>query len=288
MREIEKPIPRQFNEEDKRRFDEPTNVNKIYPSVDNILLREIADGELLLDENGSAYAKINGTLKKFSSEGDGVKGDKGDPGEKGEKGDKGDQGDKGDKGDQGDPGEGVPVGGTTDQILAKASDTNYDTEWVDPPSGGGGDAWTYIIKPSNQAKTSDTTLADDTHLKFNTLANTLYHIKMKVRLSVHQTPGFKFKINHTGTQTDSVAMGWWNNFLQNSSAVMVGRYERVDNFGTTWAITNASFWSSSLEIDIFLPVTGTAGVFSIQWAQNTSNANAIQVLANSYIEYREL
>jgi hypothetical protein len=31
---------------------------------------------------------------------------------------------------------GVPPGGTTDQVLAKASDQNYDTEWVD--AGGGG------------------------------------------------------------------------------------------------------------------------------------------------------
>lgn len=30
----------------------------------------------------------------------------------------------------------VPAGGTTDQILAKASDADYDTKWVDAPSGG--------------------------------------------------------------------------------------------------------------------------------------------------------
>ena len=32
---------------------------------------------------------------------------------------------------KGDPGEGVAVGGTTGQVLAKASGTDYDTEWVD-------------------------------------------------------------------------------------------------------------------------------------------------------------
>jgi hypothetical protein len=30
----------------------------------------------------------------------------------------------------------VPVGGSTGQILAKNSATNYDTEWIDPPAGG--------------------------------------------------------------------------------------------------------------------------------------------------------
>lgn len=46
---------------------------------------------------------------------------------------------KGDKGDKGDPGEGVPTGGTTGQVLKKASNANYDTEWGSVealPTGG--------------------------------------------------------------------------------------------------------------------------------------------------------
>lgn len=39
-------------------------------------------------------------------------------------------------GPQGDKGEGVPIGGTTGQVLAKASATDYDTAWID--GGGGG------------------------------------------------------------------------------------------------------------------------------------------------------
>ena len=35
-------------------------------------------------------------------------------------------------------GEGVAAGGTDTQILAKASDADYDTEWIDAPTGGGG------------------------------------------------------------------------------------------------------------------------------------------------------
>lgn len=36
-------------------------------------------------------------------------------------------------GPQGSPGPGVPTGGTAGQMLKKASDTDYDTEWVDAP-----------------------------------------------------------------------------------------------------------------------------------------------------------
>lgn len=40
----------------------------------------------------------------------------------------------------GPPGVGVPVGGTTGQVLAKATATNYDTHWVDQTGGTGGGA----------------------------------------------------------------------------------------------------------------------------------------------------
>jgi len=83
----------------------------------------------------------------------GPKGDTGSPGPQGPKGDTGDvgpqgiqgiQGIQGAKGDKGDPGNagatgaGVPVGGATGQILAKKTATDYDTQWIAAPSGGGG------------------------------------------------------------------------------------------------------------------------------------------------------
>ena len=39
-------------------------------------------------------------------------------------------------GPQGIPGVGVPSGGTTGQVLQKASNSDYQTEWTDPASGG--------------------------------------------------------------------------------------------------------------------------------------------------------
>lgn len=35
---------------------------------------------------------------------------------------------------------GLPTGGTTGQVLAKASNTDYDTEWADQ-TGGGSTSW---------------------------------------------------------------------------------------------------------------------------------------------------
>ena len=42
------------------------------------------------------------------------------------------------QGADGAPGVGVPTGGTAGQVLAKVSDTDYDTEWVDQTGGGSG------------------------------------------------------------------------------------------------------------------------------------------------------
>jgi hypothetical protein len=47
------------------------------------------------------------------------------------------KGDTGAQGVQGEAGVGVPVGGATGQVLAKASNTDYDTAWVNAGSGGG-------------------------------------------------------------------------------------------------------------------------------------------------------
>lgn len=70
-----------------------------------------------------------------------LKGDKGDQGPigpqgiQGPKGDDGAQGIQGPQGEKGDPGVGVIVGGTTGQVLAKKSNADYDTEWVDQTGG---------------------------------------------------------------------------------------------------------------------------------------------------------
>lgn len=76
------------------------------------------------------------------------KGPKGDKGEPGEMGPRGFQGAPGTNGANGAPGlngtngVGVPMGGTTGQVLAKNSGADYDTEWVDQ-SGG-----TAVLEPT--------------------------------------------------------------------------------------------------------------------------------------------
>lgn len=51
-------------------------------------------------------------------------------------GPKGDTGDTGPAGEAGAAGAGVATGGTSGQVLSKHSDTDYDTQWIDPPATG--------------------------------------------------------------------------------------------------------------------------------------------------------
>jgi hypothetical protein len=56
--------------------------------------------------------------------------------EAGEPGPEGPAGPQGPAGPTGDDGEGVPVGGTAGQVLAKIDGTDYNTEWATPSGGG--------------------------------------------------------------------------------------------------------------------------------------------------------
>ena len=60
----------------------------------------------------------------------GPQGPQGEQGPQGPQGPQGEIGPQGPKGDTGDTGAGVAAGGTTGQVLVKASDANYDTAWT--------------------------------------------------------------------------------------------------------------------------------------------------------------
>lgn len=61
-------------------------------------------------------------------------GPRGETGDRGEQGERGETGATGERGAQGDPGPGLPRGGETGQLAAKASSSDHDVEWIAAPA----------------------------------------------------------------------------------------------------------------------------------------------------------
>lgn len=83
---------------------------------------------------------FTGTLTEWLASLVGPEGPQGPEGDPGPQGDDGVPGADGAPGSDGEPGAGVPTGGTTGQVLAKATGDDYDTEWVTPTGSAGLDA----------------------------------------------------------------------------------------------------------------------------------------------------
>lgn len=84
----------------------------------------------------------------------GPTGPQGEIGPTGPQGETGPQGPAGADGADGAPGAGVPTGGATGQVLAKSSETDYATQWVDP-TGGGGTASAIAFTPTGTIAATD-------------------------------------------------------------------------------------------------------------------------------------
>ena len=91
----------------------------------------------------------------------GDKGDKGEIGPEGPAGRSGRDGLSGNRGHRGHTGAGVAEGGTTGQVLAKASGTNFDTEWVSP---GAASEITGLIEAGDNITIAGTGTAGDPYV----------------------------------------------------------------------------------------------------------------------------
>ena len=89
-------------------------------------------------DDGKEYLMKDDEWVQPTTTGQGPQGPPGDPGADGADGADGAQGLPGIDGADGADGQGVPIGGTTGQVLKKNSNTDFDTAWVDEAPGGGG------------------------------------------------------------------------------------------------------------------------------------------------------
>ena len=135
--------------------------------------------------------------------------------------------------------------------------------------------WTIVNKTANES-VADTTLQDDDHLLFAVLQDTYYAYRMFLQYTTTATADFKFILNISSSTEHQGIVTASDGTTVSALPVALGTEVSVTGGGTV----------SCLEVrGTFL--AGSAGNFSLAWAQNTDDgANQTTVLQGSFVEYQ--
>lgn len=128
------------------------------------------------------------------------------------------------------------------------------------------------VKPADELKNDDDTLADDDTLIFTPNINKTYFIQLSIFYNMTGNAGFKFAMSlPTGAIADWLPNGGhWFQFIGVSS-----RANATTPIGATQGGNNQN------ATYIRLIMSTTAGDVAMQWAQNASHANTTTLLAGT-------
>lgn len=219
---------------------------------------------------------------------DGAQGIQGPPGNDGAQGPQGIQGvpgndgAQGPQGTQGNPGQGVPAGGATGQVLAKASATDFNTQWINP--GGGSDPWVYVALSSNFT-TSNATNTNVTGLAFTPSANLRYHVEGYFLLrtataTVGARPGIAWPTGYS----DGAAYMQAPNSLTAVAMQLNAPAAGTANAASTGLAVAARSYAGQMQA-ILIMGASPSGSFQITLASETA-ATVVTMAAGSFIRYR--
>lgn len=162
------------------------------------------------------------------------------------------------------------------------------------------DVWRgLIIKPFAEARTSDSALTPDSHLQFETEPNTTYLIRGAFIVHARLDPDFKWTLAHSGT-TDAALFG-----LRKTGTQDVTTGFLTAGSQDFWMLTAAMMAAASpvatmsgaegqpdhRAVGFFEGVLRTGasgGIFSLTWAQNTSDPDPTTVYGNSWLHRQVL
>ena len=158
----------------------------------------------------------------------GIQGLTGDTGPQGNAGSQGIQGIQGIQGPAGTNGQGVPTGGTTNQVLAKSSAADYATQWVTPSSGG--DPFLAKLRLSADITNATTTPTNLTGMSFAFEANSFYVVELfMLCTSAAATTGYGFAID---TSVAVTAVGLHFTHQLANTGTISGGSSLADNVAT--------------------------------------------------------
>jgi hypothetical protein len=145
-------------------------------------------------------------------------------------------------------------------------------------------AFTAVVKASDESVVSSSVLQNDDELFFSTVNNGVYWIVFLVRYASPaggSTPGLKVAMGEDGTTRgafDQVAA------LNAAGAAITGNPVTADN-ASSLAYATAAADRVALTEGIYLAAGGT---FRVLWAQSSSNVSATIVRAGSALYYRRI
>ncbi len=181
--------------------------------------------------------------------------------------------------------------GTSGHILRTAG-AGADPSWASIAAASGATYGVYCT--SNQAKTNDTSLADDNTLVVTLLANRQYKIVYKIYISSSVTPDLKYDFNFTGTSTSfktRLAHTVYDSTQFASGAYTTGtgvQYTFVNALNVARVFTVSGTDTLDLDIICTIEVGASGGTFSFRWAQNTTSGNATTRLRDSCLVVTEI
>jgi hypothetical protein len=149
-----------------------------------------------------------------------------------------------------------------------------------------------IDKPAATSRTSTTTVSDDPDLTFTLAANSMYFVEFFIKYSTpgaSGTAGFKTQWTvPSGAGGNRTALGPGST-QTDSGADNISVHSGVHGFTT--AVTYGSRGTTSnqlMAIETALVTTTSSGTCALQWAQQTSNASATTVAADSFMRVTQL
>lgn len=156
---------------------------------------------------------------------------------------------------------------------------------------------TLIIKGSDTSRSNTAVLAADPDLQFPTKANSKYIYELfVVEYSTSATPDIKFALHDANA---SQTLAHVNNVVLQGTGVFAGTGEvaiqgQFRNAAWVTTPTSGAFATSTLanknhhHLHGSHVMSGSAGTFAWEWAQNVSNGTATVVVAPSWLLYEEI
>lgn len=146
---------------------------------------------------------------------------------------------------------------------------------------GPADGWNRIYKTATEERASVIVLADDADLKATLNASTNYEIDLLLLFYKETTPDFKWGLSLTQTPDFGFMAAITGEGTTSALAQKVGLFA---DFASNAVVGSTGY--GQVRVSGRINMGATSGLFSLQWAQNTSSPGITRLYQNSSLSYR--